>query len=170
MKLTPQLTHALNEQMNYEFSSAHLYLAIAAYVADLGLDGFVNFFQIQYQEEIFHAQKFFQYINDRHERIEIRGFDTPPKTFDSVLSAFELALEHEEAVSARIHGLVKLAHNETDYFTVNFLDWFIKEQVEEESTFHSIIDKLKLVNDGAGLYLLDQELKQRIFTPPVQSK
>ncbi|MGL6058139.1 MAG: ferritin [Culicoidibacterales bacterium] len=166
MRLSPAVESALNSQMNYEFESAHVYLAMAAYAADLGLDGFVNFFQVQYQEEVAHAQKFFTYINDRNGRIEITGFDTPKKDFASLLDAFETALHHEEGVSHRIHDIMQQAHAETDYSTVNFLEWFIKEQVEEESTAHNIIAKLKLLSDGSGIYLLDQELQQRVFTPP----
>ncbi|MGL4624286.1 MAG: ferritin [Culicoidibacterales bacterium] len=165
MKLSPAVATALNVQMNYEFESAHVYLAMAAYASELGLDGFVNFFQVQYQEEVAHAQKFFQYINDRNGRVEIQGFTTPQKEFSSILEAFEVALHHEEGVSSRIHEIVKQAHAETDYFTVSFLEWFIKEQVEEESNFHNLISKIKLLQDGAGLYLLDQELQTRTFKP-----
>lgn len=167
MRLSPAVESALNVQMNYEFESAHVYLALAAFAADMGLNGFVNFFQVQYQEEVAHAQKFFTYISDRNGRVEITGFQTPRKEFNSLLEAFETALRHEEGVSHRIHEIMKQSQIETDYFTANFLEWFIKEQVEEESNFHTLIDKLKLVSDGAGLYLLDQELQKRVFTPPV---
>ncbi|MGL4952912.1 MAG: ferritin [Culicoidibacterales bacterium] len=167
MRLSPAVETALNVQMNYEFESAHVYLALAAYAAELGLDGFVNFFQVQYQEEVAHAQKFFTYINDRNGRVEIAGFATPQKEYTSLLEAFEAALHHEEGVSQRIHTLMQQAHAESDYSTVNFLEWFIKEQVEEESTAHTIIAKLKLLSDGAGLYLLNQELASRAFVPPV---
>lgn len=166
MRLSPAITAALNDQMNYEFESAHVYLAMAGYAASLGLSGFVNFFQVQYSEEVAHAQLFFTYLSDRNGTIAIDGFPTPKQEFISLLEAFEVALEHEEGVSERIHTLLSLAHEEKDYFTVNFLQWFIKEQVEEESTFHGLIDKIRLLQDGAGLYLLDQELQQRTFNPP----
>jgi ferritin len=162
-----KLVQAINTQLNYEFESAHVYLAMQAYVAELGLEGFENWLGVQYEEEVFHARKFINYLNERGERVEITGFETPRKDFDSLLEVFEVALEHEKGVTARINNLMKIAHEIGDYAAISFLQWYVDEQVEEEDSFNKMIDKIKLV-EGGGLYMLDRELLTRSFTPPVE--
>ena len=162
-----KLVDAINEQLNFEIESAHIYLAMAGYVATLGLDGFENWFMIQYEEELAHAKKFINYVNDRGDRVQITGFETPQNDYDSLLDAFETSLAHEKKVTARINNLVKIANEVNDYAAVSFLNWYLDEQVEEEDTFSSLIDKIKLVKD-AGLYILDQEMAQRTFVDPTQ--
>lgn len=162
------LVDAINKQLNYEFESAHVYLAMQAYVADLGLEGFENWLGVQYEEEVFHARKFVAYLNERGERVEITGFETPRKEFKNLLDVFEVALEHEKGVTARINNLMKIAHEVSDYAAISFLQWYVDEQVEEEDSFNTLIDKIKLV-DGGGLYMLDRELLTRSFTPPVEA-
>jgi ferritin len=162
-----KLVQAINTQLNYEFESAHVYLAMQAYVAELGLEGFENWLGVQYEEEVFHARKFINYLNERGERVEITGFETPRKDFDSLLEVFEVALEHEKGVTARINNLMKIAHEVGDYAAISFLQWYVDEQVEEEDSFNTMIDKIKLV-EGGGLYMLDRELLTRSFTPPVE--
>jgi len=163
--LSKKLTTAINEQMNFEIYSAHIYLAMAGYCADLGLDGFENWFKVQYEEELFHAKKFFDFLGSKGARIEVTGFENPENDYGSILEAFEKALEHEQIVTSRIYKLMKLATDEGEYSTTSFLQWFIDEQVEEEESVEDIIGKLKIVKD-AGLYLLNQELAQRTFTEP----
>ena len=162
-----KLVNAINDQLNYEFESAHVYLAMQAYVQTLGLDGFENWLGVQYEEEIFHARKMMAYLAERGERVIIKGFETPKQNFKSLLEVFETALEHEKGVTARIYNLMSFAHEVKDFAAISFLQWYVDEQVEEEDSFQKIIDKIKLVKD-AGLYMLDNELATRTFTPPVK--
>ena len=162
-----KMLDALNDQMNFEYFSAHIYLSMAAYAGELGLAGFEHWLITQYEEEVFHAQKFYHYIVSRDGRAVLKGFEDPEKDFDSLLSMLEIALGHERIVTGRINDLVKLSNDLSDYATHNFLQWYISEQVEEEETFNDLIQKVKLVKD-AGLYILDNELKTRTFTPPTQ--
>jgi ferritin len=162
-----KLVDAINEQINYEIESAHIYLAMAGYVATLGLDGFENWLMIQYQEELAHAKKFINFVNERGDRVHITGFKDPQNEFDSLLDVFVTSLAHEKTVTARINNLMKIAHEVSDYASVSFLQWFVDEQVEEEDTFGKLIDKIKLVKD-AGLYMLDKELEARVFVDPTK--
>ena len=114
-----------------------------------------------------HAKKFFKYISSKGRRVAIEGFKNPKNDYDSLLDAFEKSLGHEEAVTKRIYNLMSLAHSEQEYATTSFLQWFIDEQVEEEESVSNIISKIKIVKD-TGLYLLDQEVAQRTFVPPVK--
>jgi ferritin len=165
--LKEELVEALNEQMNYEFYSAHVYLAIAGYFSGESWDGFSNFFVIQAEEERFHAMKIFKYLNDRGKRVSLSGMDTPTNDFESMLHAFELAYEHEQMVTQRIYHLSDLAMNDREHATIQFLKWFIDEQVEEEAMFDSVINKLKRIEkDNNALFMLDAEFALRVFTPP----
>ncbi len=157
----------LNSQLNFEIESAHIYLAMAGYFGDLGLEGFENFFQIQYEEELFHAKKIMKYIIDRGARVQIKGFSDPRNEYKSTLDAFEVALKHEKIVTDRINAIAAEANKENDFATSSFIKWFIDEQVEEESTFEGIVNKIKFL-DNVGLYILDQEMKNRTFTPPAE--
>lgn len=159
-----KLVDAINTQLNFEIESAHVYLAMAGYVATLGLDGFEHWFMIQYEEELAHAKKFINYLNERGERVNITGFDTPKNDFDSLLEVFETSLAHEKEVTKRINNLVSIGHELHDYAAISFLNWYVEEQVEEEDNFSKMIDKIKLVKD-AGLYILDKELLSRTFVP-----
>lgn len=165
--MNKKIEEAINTQLNFEIESAHVYLAMETYVADLGLPGFANWLAVQYDEEIFHARKFINYINDRGGRVRITGFETPKNDFESLLEVFEGALAHEEEVTRRIHNIMSLAHEEKDYATTSFLQWYIDEQVEEEDNVSTLIDQIKLVKD-AGLYMLDKELATRTFTPEAE--
>ncbi|GFZ78062.1 ferritin [Paenibacillus marchantiophytorum] len=165
--LNDTLTSALNEQMNYEFYSAHVYLAIAGYCAGESLDGFSNFFKVQAEEEKFHAMKIFKYINDRGKKVSFAGMETPVNEYKSILDAFEHAYLHEQEVTKRIYHLSDLALNDREHATMQFLKWFIDEQVEEEAMFDSIINKLKRIDkDSNAFYMLDAEFALRSFTPP----
>ena len=163
--MNKKLEAAINTQLNYEIESAHVYLAMMGYVSTLGLEGFESWFYVQYQEELAHAKRFMNYVNERGGRVEIRGFEDPKNEYGSLLEAMEAALNHEKGVTARINNLMKLAHEENDYATISMLQWFIDEQVEEEDSVGKLIDKIKLVKD-AGLYILDQEAGARVFVDP----
>lgn len=164
--LSPALLDKLNEQMNYEFYSSQVYLAMAAYCSAESFDGFANFFIVQAEEEKFHAMKIFHFINTLGKRAVVSGMSDPSNEYGSLLDAFEQAYEHEQTVTKRIYDLSDIAWNEREHATINFLKWFIDEQVEEEATFDSIIQKLRRIdNDSNAFYMLDAELAKRTFTP-----
>ncbi|ERN52564.1 ferritin [Alkalihalophilus pseudofirmus] len=164
--LNDKLLEALNEQMNFEFYSAHTYMAMAAYCSAEGIDGFANFFLVQAEEERFHAMKFYNFINTLGERAVISGFEAPNNEFHSILDVFEKALTQEKVVTKRIYHLSDLAWDVREHATINFLKWFIEEQVEEEDMFDSIIQKLKRIdNDSNAFFMMDNEFAKRTFTP-----
>lgn len=165
--ISKKMANALNEQLNFEYYSAYVYKAMSAYSSFIGLAGFANWFEIQYQEEMLHAGKFYHYILDQSEQVELRQIDEPKKNFDNALEMFEETLDHEKEVTRRIYSLVDLALEERDHGTNAFLQWFVTEQVEEESTVNSILDKIKLVEGHPnGIFMINNELASRVFTPP----
>ncbi len=158
---------ALNEQINAELYSSYLYLSMASYFKRLNLEGFARWLEVQAMEELTHSMKFFNFINERGGKVDLTSIDGPPTSWDSPLSASEAVYKHEVKVTGLIYNLVNIATEEKDHATSNFLQWFITEQVEEETSAEAIVQKLKLIGgEGGGLYLLDQELAQRVFTPP----
>ncbi|WP_129599907.1 ferritin [Anaerophilus nitritogenes] len=165
--ISEQLMKVLNDQMNYEFYSAHVYLAMAGFCASEDLDGFSNFFIVQAEEERFHAMKIFNYISEMGGRVNISSFEYPENEYESILDVFKKGLAHEKIVTQRIYDLTDLATKEKEHATISFLKWFIDEQVEEESTFGSLVKKLERISENSNaLYMLDTELSQRTFTPP----
>ena len=162
--LEKKLEKAIIDQLNFEIESAHIYLAMAGYVATLGLEGFEQWLLVQYDEELSHARKFIAYINERGGRVNITGFEDPRNDFSSLLDVFEVSLGHEKIVTARINDIMKIAYEVNDYAAISFLQWYVAEQVEEEDNFSKLIDKIKLVKDS-GLYMLDKEVAARIFVP-----
>jgi ferritin len=165
--LKDKMLVALNDHMNAEMYSSYLYLAMAAYFESKNLKGFANWMTVQAQEEDLHAKKFYAFINERGGRVKLKRIDEPTFEWESPLAAFEAAYGHECLISDKIHKLVDLARKLSDHPTDNFLQWFVAEQVEEESTADDIVKQLKLVgNEGHGLFMIDRELGQRVFTPP----
>lgn len=165
--LSDKMTKILNEQVQKEFYSAYLYLSMEAYFLHQNLDGFANFFHVQVQEERDHALKFFSYINQAGGKIELMQIDAPQVEFASAEHVFELTLEHEQLVTKSIYNMVDQAIEERDHATNNFLQWFVTEQVEEESTMDQVLKKLRLIkNASQGLFMLDAELAKRVYTPP----
>ena len=158
--MNEKMVKAINKQLNFELESAHVYLAMQNYFATLSLKGFERWFNVQYKEEVEHAEKFMGYLNDRGQRVEITGFESPKNEFKSVLEVLETSLNHEKEVTRRINELMALAIELNDYASVSFLQWYIDEQVEEEANFSEIIDKVKMM-DGKGLFSLDRELGSR---------
>lgn len=164
--LSEKLHKALNDQMNYEFFSAHAYLAMAAYCTDESYDGFANFFLVQAEEERFHAMKFYNFLSDMGYRATISGFENPDNEFASILEAFKHGLSHEKEVTRRIYGLADIALDEREHATMAFLKWFIDEQVEEEASFDALIAKIsRIENDSNAIFMLDTELAGRTFNP-----
>lgn len=164
--LNGKLLTALNNQLKFEFESSHTYLAMAAYCLSEDFEGFANFFKAQAEEERMHAMKFFDFINNKGEKIVIKGLDEPESRYESIIDVFMKAYEHERAVSKSIYALADIALEEKEHSTLSFLQWFITEQVEEEGTFDLIVKKLKRAeNNNAALFILDAELGQRGNTP-----
>lgn len=158
---------SLNDQLNYELYSAYIYYSMAAYFDSMGLKGLSNWMQVQTKEEMSHADRFYNYINDRGGRVVLDNITKPRHDWESPLHAFENALQHEQKVTERINNIASLAMNERDHATHNFMQWFISEQVEEEASVGEIADKLKLIKDSPdGLFMLDRELMQRQYVPP----
>jgi ferritin len=168
--ISKETAKALNEQINKELFSAYLYQSMSAYSSFTGLKGFANWFQVQAQEEVFHAQKIYKYILDQGDKIILEAIDKPQIEFKSPLDMAEQTLTHERKVTASINNLVKLAHNQNDMATVIFLQWFVTEQVEEEANASEMIDKLKLARDnGAALLMIDKELQARVFNAQAEA-
>lgn len=161
-----KLEAAINKQINAELWSAYLYLSMSAHFASEGLPGFANWFKVQFHEEQDHAQKLMNYLIAKGNRVELFPIERVDTTWASVLAAFEETLRHERVVTSLINELVALARGENDFATENMLQWFVSEQVEEEETAQSMIDGLKLIgNNGLGVYTMDKELNQRVYTP-----
>ena len=162
---------ALNEQLNKEIYSAYLYLSMSAYCTHIGLKGVANWFMVQYQEEMMHAMKIYDYINNQGGQVKLMAIDAPPTEFESPLDMFKKTLKHEKFITKCINDLVDLAIKEKDHATNIFLQWFVTEQIEEEANDNDILAKLKLVGKkGDALLMLDKELAARVFTPPPASQ
>ncbi len=157
----------LNTQINKEFYSAYLYLDFSVYFYDQGLNGFGNWFKIQAQEEQAHAMLFLQYLQNNGVKPELLAVDKPDKTFDGTIDVLKETLSHEQYVTSLINNIYDAAHNAKDYRTMQFLDWFIKEQGEEEMNAGDLIKRYELFgNDAKGLYMLDSELGARTYSAP----
>ncbi|MGM0443859.1 MAG: ferritin [Fibrobacterota bacterium] len=163
------MSNAINEQINKELYSEYYYLSMASYFNAVGLDGFENFFLVQVEEERFHAMKMYSFLSERGGRIVLGDIKMEGNDFDSPVAVFEAALKHEEFVTASINKLMDTAIAEKDHAAASFLNWFVDEQVEEEATFGTLLDKLKLINgEGHGMLMMNDELSKRTFTPPAQ--
>ena len=162
------MEEALNGQLNAELYSAYLYLSMAAYFESADLAGFANWMRVQFQEEQFHAMKFYDYIIERGGRVTLTQIEAPPSEWNSSPAVFEATLEHEQKVTGLINDLVYLARDEKDNASEIFLQWFVNEQVEEEDNAGTIVGQLKLIkNSPEALFMMDKDMAQRVFTPPV---
>lgn len=169
--LGKKVEKALNGQLNAELYSSYLYLSMAAYCESKDLPGFAHWMQIQAQEELFHGMKFYDFINERGGRVTLTKIDAPMTTWVSPMKMFAHVYQHEVKVTGLINKLVDLVIKEKDHATNNFLQWFVKEQVEEEATASEVLGRLKRIGkDGNGLLMYDRELAQRlpVFTFPVK--
>jgi len=164
-----KMTDAINAQINAEIYSAYLYQAMSAQMAHDGLGGIANWLALQCQEELTHAQRFYNYLVSQSARVALKAIDEPPAEFDGPLAIFEAVLEHEKKVTSLIHALADLAVDEKDHATQIMLQWFVTEQVEEEEHAAEILDKLRIAGDqGGGLFMIDKELGARTFTPAAE--
>ena len=165
--LDKKVIELLNDQINKEFYSAYLYLDIANYFTEQDLDGFANWYTIQAQEERDHAMLFLRYLQSNGVPVELKAIDKPGETFDTPLAPLEVGAKHERYVTALIHTIYEAAYSVKDFRTMQFLDWFVKEQMEEEENADKMVNKYKLFGDDPkSLYLLDQELAARVYSAP----
>jgi len=166
MSLSKIMQDSLNQHLNAELESSYLYLSMAAYLNDVNFPGAAHWMRLQSEEELEHAMKFYDFINDRDSRVVLMPVNKPLSKWESLLAAFESALEHEKLMSQRINTLVDLSLKEKDHATNMMLQWLVTEQVEEESVFTKLINKLKLVGcNGSGLFMIDEELGKRTRSP-----
>jgi len=168
MMISERIQDAFNKQINAELYSSYLYLAMSAYFESMSLKGFANWMRCQAQEELVHAMKFYTFLNERGGIVTTFAIEAPPVNWGSPLNAFEDAYGHEQKVTGLINELVNLAIEERDHAANTFLQWFVTEQVEEESSADEVVQKLKLTgNEGSGLFMIDRELATRVFVMPV---
>ena len=168
--LSKKMQDALNEQINAELWSAYLYLSMSAYFEDQSLPGFANWMKTQWQEEVSHAMKMFDYVNERGGRVKLKQIDKVDTEWKNSIEVFTETLNHERLVSSLINNLVNVAISEADHATNNMLQWFVAEQVEEEATAENLLHQLKMIDgSGHGMLMLDRELAQRSFTDPTQT-
>ena len=169
--LKEKIEKALTKHLNAEIYSSYLYLSMAAYFESINLKGFANWMRVQTQEELVHAMKFYDFIIERGGKVVLTSIEGPRTEWSSPLAVFEHAYEHEQKVTGLINTLVDLSIAEQDHATNNFLQWFVAEQVEEEASADEVVQKIKLMGDASGgLFMLDQELAQRVFTPPAAAQ
>jgi len=160
--LSKLVADALNDQIRHEVHSSYLYLAMAASCEAANLPGFAHWLKVQSREEYDHAMKIYEYLNDQGARVVLQAIDAPPAEYKVPHEIFKQVLEHEKKITALIHRLYGTAVKENDYATQNMLQWFVKEQVEEEKNATAIVEQLKMVGDApAGLIMLDRYLAQR---------
>ncbi len=166
--INSKMEQAFNEQINKELYSEYLYLAMKSYFTELNLQGFVNWFDVQVQEEHAHGMGMYNYVHERGGKVELMAIDKPQVEGTTPLAIFEQVLKHEEFVTSRINALMDVAEETKDRAALSFLDWYLKEQVEEEANVGSVLATLKLIGDDKkALLMLDKDLATRVFNPPV---
>ena len=162
-----RVAELLNQQVNKEFYSAYLYLDFSNYYYDLNLDGFGNWYRIQAQEERDHAMLFVQYLQNNGIRAKLEAIDKPAIELTGAKMVLDEGLKHEQYVTSLIHNIYDAAYSVKDFRTMQFLDWFVKEQGEEETNADNLVKKFALFGDDPkSLYMLDQELGARVYAAP----
>lgn len=165
--LDQKVAGLINEQVNKEFYSAYLYLDFSVFYEELGLDGFANWYKIQAQEERDHAMLMLRYLQNNGARVTLEAIDKPNKTLSEKKDPLTEGLAHEQFVTGLIHTIYEAAYGVKDFRTMQFLDWFVKEQGEEEKNAEDLIKKMELFGDDAkGLYMLNSEMAARVYTAP----
>ncbi len=166
--ISEKLENAINSQINAEFYSEYLYLSMYSYFGGINLQGFKNWMDVQMKEEKAHAMGLLKYLQDRNGKVVLQKIEQPKINWESPLEVFEDVLKHEQLVTSKINEVVKVAEEVNDKAAVSFLDWYLREQVEEEANVENVLKTLKLIcGDNHCIYLLDRELSQRTFTEPV---
>jgi ferritin len=167
--ISEPMQDALSEQLNHEFYSAYLYLALSASCSNAEFNGAARWLETQYEEEIQHATKIYRYLIDQGVKVRLAAISEPPAEYGTLLDIYETSLAHEQSMTARLNDLSDQALGEKDHATYNLLQWFVNEQVEEEATLGEIIAKLRLVkDDGYGLLMIDNELGTRTAAPAAE--
>lgn len=162
-----KVAELLNDQINKELYSAYLYLDMANFYSDKGLDGFANWYEVQAKEEQDHAMLIYQYLHNNGEKVTLEAIAKPDKTYSTLVDPLTAGLAHEQYVTSLINNIYGEAQKVNDFRTTQFLDWFIKEQGEEEKNSSDQITKMKLFGDDArSLYMLNEELKGRVYSAP----
>ena len=162
-----KVSELMNQQINAEFYSGYLYLDFANYYESKGLDGFANWYEIQSREEQDHAMLMYHFMQNNGEKVTLEAIAKPDKAFETLLDPLKAGLEHEKYVTSLIHNLYAAAQSVNDFRTIQFLDWFVKEQGEEEKNASDLITKMELFGtDPKGLYMLNGELKARAYNAP----
>ena len=165
--LDKKVSQLLNEQIVKEFYSAYLYLDFSVFYEAEGLDGFANWYMIQAQEERDHAMLFLKYLQENGEKVSLDVIGKPDKELKSLMDPLKAGLEHERYVTSLINDIYAAAYDVKDFRTMQFLDWFVKEQGEEEKTAEDMIQKMELFGgDSKGLYMLDTEMAARVYSAP----
>lgn len=165
--LDKEMEDAINKQLNAELYSAYLYLSMGAYFEANDLSGFANWMRVQAQEERDHAMKFYDYLVTRGARVTLTEIEAPPTEWESAIAVFDHVYRHEQMVTGLINKLVDLAISLSDHATNNFLQWYVAEQVEEEESASTVLQKVKLSEeDSRALFMIDQELATRVYNPP----
>ena len=167
--LSKKVADLINTQVNKELYSAYLYYDFSLYYEEEGLKGFSNWYEVQAKEEMDHALMMVKYLQENSVRPVLQAIDKPDKEFSDHMAPLKAGLEHEIYVTSLIHDIYAAAQEEKDFRTMQFLDWFVKEQGEEESTADDLIKKMELFGgDAKSLYMLDSELAARVYTPATQ--
>lgn len=165
--LNQKVHQLLNEQINKELYSAYLYLDFSNYFKSKGLDGFANWYMVQAQEERDHAMLFYTYLQNEGATVTLEAIAKPDRELDSHMTVLKAGLEHEQYVTSLINDIYGAAYDVRDFRTMQFLDWFVKEQGEEETNANDLISKMELFgSDAKGLYMLNQELSARVYSAP----
>lgn len=165
--MNKKVAQLINEQITHEFYSAYLYLDFANYYAAAGLDGFENWYKVQAQEEVDHAMLFYQYLQNNDEKVTLGAIAKPDKVLKDNMAPLKEGLEHEKYVTSLINNIYSAAFEDHDFRTMQLLDWFVKEQGEEEKNASDMITKMELYGtDAKGLYMLNSELASRVHTAP----
>ncbi len=163
-----KLEKAINEQINAELYSEYIYLAMKTYFKEHNLQGFANWFDVQVQEEHAHAMGLYNYIIERNGHVELYPIEAPKLESDTIIGLFEQTLKHEMYVTSRINALADVAENVGDKAAISFIDWYVKEQVEEESNVNNILKTLKFIGDDKhALLMFDKDLMTRVYAEPV---
>ena len=165
--LSEKLHNAINAQINAELWSAYLYLAMSLDAESKGYKGVANWFYVQFQEEQAHARIFMNYLNSRDAKVTLLPIEEVPSTWNSILDMYKQTLEHEKKVTSLINNLAYIANEDRDFASINRLNWFIDEQVEEEESARDMIATVEAVEDNKyGMYMLDKELAARVYNTP----
>lgn len=161
--ISNKINEIINEQINKEFYSGYLYLSMSAHLKELGLFGFSSWLKLQAKEEVEHGLKLFDYLLERNSFVTLKQIRTPEFEFEGILSIFYKIYEHEKCITESVMKIAKTAEEECDRTTLSYIDWFIREQIEEEQAIKNIIKRIELFGDDkTSLYLMDKELGERV--------